>query len=102
MINMALVDNIVSSEEYEVILNFILNNSNFDDHIKVKLLKALKRRRPVKSDIPVDKYNEKEKKRLLAEVERVAKADKLGILKKREALEALEESLELSSGYRKT
>ena len=100
MINMALVDNIVSSEEYEVILNFILNNSNFDDHIKIILLKALKRRRPVKSDIPVDKYNEKEKKRLLAEVKRVAKADKLDTLKKSEALIALEESLKPNLRHR--
>ena len=43
--------------------------------------------------MPVATYNEKEKKRLLAEVERVVKADKLDTLKKREALKALEESL---------
>ena len=96
MINMALVDNVVSIEEHEVILNFILNNSNFDNRIKVILLKTLKNKRPVKTDIPVDIYNEKEKKRLLAEVERVAKADKLDTLKKREALKALEESLYLT------
>ena len=101
MINMALVDDIVSSEEYEVVLNFILNNPKFDDRIKAILLKALQRKRPVKTTISPDTYEDKEKKRLLAEVERVAKADKLGILKKREALEALEELLEPASGYRK-
>jgi len=100
MINMALVDNVVSSEEYEVILNFILNNSNFDDRIKIILLKALRRKRPVKIEIPVATYNEKEKKRLIAEVGRVAKADKLEILKKREALKSLEESLKPNSKHR--
>jgi hypothetical protein len=97
MINMALVDNVVSIEEYDVILKFILNNSNFDDRIKVILLKVLKRKRPIKTDIPVDIYNEKEKKRLLSEVKRVAKADKLDTLKKREALIALGKLLELTT-----
>lgn len=100
MINMALVDNVVSSEEYEIILNFILNNSKFDDRIKIILLKALKRKRPVKTAFSLDAYNDKEKKRLLAEVERVAKADKLETLKKREALKALEESLKPNSRHR--
>lgn len=98
MINMALVDNVVSSEEYEIVLNFILNNSNFDDRIKIILLKALKRKRKVKTNISENTYNEKEKKRLLAEVKRVAKADKLDTLKKHEALKALEESLKMTSG----
>jgi len=101
MINMAIVDNVVSSEEYEVILNFILNNTKFDDWIKVTLLKALQHKRPVKNTFSLDTYNDKEKKRLLAEVERVAKADKLDTLKKRNALIALEESLKVTSGYRK-
>ena len=97
MINMAIVDNVVSSEEYEIILNFILNNNKFDDWIKVTLLKALQRKRPMKTDMPVATYNEKDKKRLIAEVERVVNADKLDTLKKREALIALEESLELTN-----
>lgn len=100
MINMAVVDGVVSQEEYEVILNFILQNHRVDDQIKVTLLRALLRKRSVKSTLPFDAYEDKEKKRLLTEVERVAKADKLGILKKREALKVLEESLTLTSGYR--
>ncbi len=100
MINMAVIDGVVSQEEYEVILNFILYNPRLDDQMKVTLLRALLRKRPVKSAISPDTYDDKEKKRLLAEVERVAKADKLGILKKREALRSLEESLALTSEYR--
>ena len=100
MINMAVVDKVVSQEEYDVILDFVLNNSKLDDSLKVTLLKALLKKHPMKSAALPDGYGEKEKKRLLTEVERVAKADKLGILKKREALKTLEESLELVSGYR--
>ncbi len=100
MINMAAIDGVVTQEEYEIVLDFILNNPRLDDQVKVTLLKALLRKRPMKADILPDIYEDKERKRLLAEVERVAKADKLGILKKREALKALEESLELQSSYR--
>lgn len=100
MINMAVIDGVVSREEYEVILNFILQNSQLDDQTKITLFRALLRKRPVKSTLPFDAYEDKEKKRVLTEVERVAKADKLGILKKREALKALEESLALTSEYR--
>ena len=100
MINMAVVDNNVSSEEYEIVMNFILKNSNFDDRVKVSLLKALARKHPVSVALPPEPYDEKDKKRLLMEVERVAKADKLGLLKKRERLENLEDTLGLSSGLR--
>lgn len=101
MINMAFVDNVVSSEEYGVVLNFILNNSKFDDRIKVALLKTLQCKRPVKTEFSPDIYNNKEQKRLLKEVERVAKADKLETLKKREALKALEEMLNPNSRHMK-
>ena len=101
MINMASVDDVVSSEEYEVILNFILNNPKFDDWVKIVLLKALQRKRIVKITIPTDTLDDKDKKRMLAEVGRVAKADKLSVLKKREALKALEESLYLTPVVRK-
>ena len=100
MINMAVIDGIVSAEEYEVILDFILQNPQLDDQRKVTLLKALLRKRPLKSAVSFEMDDEKAKKRLLAEVERVAKADQLGILKKREALKSLEESLALTSAYR--
>ena len=100
MINMAVIDDVVSQDEYNVILNFILKNSHFDDRVKITLLQALQRKKPVKAvEIP-EGYRDKEKKRLLAEVERVAKADSFGILKKREALKTLEDSLELTSSYR--
>ncbi len=100
MINMAIADNLVSQEEYEVILEFVLNNSHFSDLLKVMLLKTLLRKRPVKSELSIERYTEKERKRILTEVERVAKADKFGILKKREALKTLEETLQLTSQYR--
>jgi len=100
MINMAFVDNVVSSEAYEVVLNFILNNTKFDDWVKVTLLKTLQQKCPVKTTFSLDTYNDKEKKRLLAEVERVAKSDKLESLKKRDALKSLEESLKPNSRNR--
>ncbi len=100
MINMAIIDGVVSQEEYEVLLPFILKNPRLDEPIKITLLKALLRKHPVKSAALPEGYDNKEKKRLLAEVERVAKADKLGILKKQDALKALEESLNLESEYR--
>ncbi|GAK55700.1 hypothetical protein U27_02657 [Candidatus Vecturithrix granuli] len=100
MINMAIADNIVSQEEYEVILEFVLNNPRFSSQLKVTLLKALLRKRLVKSEISLEVHDEKERKRILTEVERVAKADKFGILKKREALRTLEEALQLTSEYR--
>ena len=99
MINMACVDNVVSSEAYEVVLNFILNNSKFDDWVKVTLLKTLQNKRPVKSTCAFDTYNDQEKKRLLAEVERVVKADKPETLKKRNALKSLKKLLMSSSRY---
>lgn len=99
MINMAFVDTVVSSEAYEVVLNFILNNTKFDDWVKVALLKTLQNKRPVKTTCSLDTYNDKEKKRLLAEVERVAKADKPETLKKRDALKSLEESLKPNSRH---
>jgi hypothetical protein len=100
MINMAVLDNVVSQEEYETVLHFVLNNPHLSEQIKVTLLKALLRKRPVKT-LPVPStFSEKEKRRLLSQVERVAKADKLSILKKREALKALETSLNLESSYR--
>ena len=100
MINMAISDGMVSQEEYDVLLDFIANNTRLDDQIKVTLLKALLRKRTIKSGFPPDMYDEKARKRLLAEVERVAKADTFGLLKKREALKALEESLAVTSEYR--
>ncbi len=71
MINMAIADNLVSQEEYEVILEFVLNNSHFSDLLKVMLLKTLLRKRPVKSELSIE-YTEKERKRILTEVEHVA------------------------------
>lgn len=100
MINMAISDGTVSQQEYEVILDFILNNSRLDEHIKLTLMKALQRKRPTKPTIPLDTYDEKDKKRLLAEVERVAKADTFGLLKKQDALKTIETSLALPSEYR--
>lgn len=100
MINMAISDGVVSQEEYDVLLDFIIKNNRLDDQIKVTLMQALLRKRVVKSEFPPDIYDEKARKRLLAEVERVAKADKFGLLKKREALKNLEESLAMTSEYR--
>lgn len=100
MISMAVADGVVSQEEYEVILNFVLNNGKLEDDMKVTLLKALLRKKPVKAEITPDTFDEKDKQRLLEEVERVAKADKLGMLKKREALKAIETSLNVESGLR--
>ncbi len=100
MINMAVADGIVSQEEYSVILNFVLNNSRFDDRVKITLLQALQHKKPVKTTEIPGGYSDKDKQRLLTEVERVAKADRFGILKKREALKLLEESLDVISSYR--
>lgn len=100
MINMAVNDGVVSQEECEVILNFVLHNPRLDDQIKVTLLKTLLRKRSVKTTISPELYDDKERKRLLAEVERVAKADTFGLLKKQEALKTLEKSLALTSEYR--
>lgn len=100
MINMAVADNIVSPEEYEVILEFVLNKSHLSDQLKVIILKALLRKHAVKTEISTEAHDEKERKRLLSEVERVAKADKFGILKKREALKTLEDALQVTSEYR--
>lgn len=100
MINLAVADKVVSAEEYDVLLSYILNSSRFDDALKVTLLKAALRKQPLKSMLEPDKLDEKEKKRVLTEVERVAKADTLGAIKKREALQALEEALSVTSGYR--
>ncbi len=100
MINMAVADQVVSAEEYDVLLSFVLNSNKLDDMVKVTLLKALQRKQTMKSPLELEKLDEKERKRFLTEVERVAKADKLGVLKKRDALKALEDSLSLTSGYR--
>ncbi len=100
MINMAVADGDVSQKEYEILLDFILNNHRLDDQLKVTLMKSVMRKRPTKSTLSADSYDAKDKRRLLAEVEKVAKADNLGLLKKREALKALEESLAVTSGYR--
>ena len=100
MINMAVADKVVSAEEYEVLLSFILNSSKLDDMVKVTLLKALLRKQAMKLPMELDALDEKERKRFLTEVERVAKADKLGVLKKRDALKTLEDSLSLTSDYR--
>ena len=100
MINMALADGDVSQKEYEILLDFILGNPRLDDQMKVMLMKAVMRKRATKSTRSADMYDDKEKRRLLAEVEKVAKADNLGLLKKREALKALEESLAVTSAYR--
>lgn len=100
MINMAVADQTVSAQEYEVLLSFILNSNKFDDMVKVTLLKALLRKQTMKSPLELDSLDEKERKRFLMEVERVAKADKLGVLKKLDALKTLEDALSLTSGYR--
>jgi len=100
MINMAVSDGEVSQKEYEVLLDFILTNPRLDDQLKVTLLKAVMRKRPAKSTLSADIYDAKDKRRLLTEVERVAKADNLGLLKKREALKALEKTLAVTSEYR--
>ena len=101
MINMAVSDGVVSPAESDVALDFILNNSRFDDRVKVTLVKALWRKHPVKPVALPEGYTEKDKQRLLEHVERIAKADKSGLLKKREALHALEDSLQVPSSYRK-
>jgi len=100
MINMAVADKVVSAEEYEVLLSFILNSNKLDDMVKVTLLKALLRKQAMKLPMELDALDEKERKRFLMEVERVAKADKLGVLKKRDALKTLEDALSLTSDYR--
>lgn len=100
MINMAVSDGSVSQQEYEILLEFILSNPRLDDQLKVTLLKALMRKRATKSTLSTDMYEAKEKRRLLTEVERVAKADNLGLLKKQEALKTLEDSLNVTSEYR--
>ncbi len=100
MINMAVADGEVSQKEYEILLDFILGNPRLDDQMKVMLMKAVTRKRSTKTTRSADMYDDKEKRRLLAEVEKVAKADNLGLLKKREALKALEESLAVTSAYR--
>lgn len=100
MINMALADGDVSQKEYEILLDFILGNPRLDDQLKVMLMKAVMRKRSTKTTRSADMYGDKEKRRLLAEVEKVAKADNLGLLKKREALKALEEALAVTSAYR--
>jgi uncharacterized membrane protein YebE (DUF533 family) len=100
MINMAITDGVVSQEEYDITLDFILSNPHLTDPLKITLVKALARKKPLKSEAPLDTYDDKQKKRLLTQVERVAKADKLGLLKKRDALKELESRVGMTSEYR--
>ena len=62
MINMAVADHIVSQEEYELILEFVLHNAHFSDQLKVTLLKALLRKQPVKTDISTETHDEERAK----------------------------------------
>ncbi|PID59059.1 hypothetical protein CSB45_01230 [candidate division KSB3 bacterium] len=101
MINMAVVDRHVSSEEYQLILSFVLKNPHFDNQVKVALLKALQLKRPLSATLPPEPYTDADKSRLMKKVESVAKADQLSLLKKQEHLKQLEQTLAVTSGLRK-
>jgi len=100
MINMALADGVVTSREYEIILEYILKNAALDDPLKMNLLRFLLGKKPVSYDVMGVNYEKGDKARLLRQVEKVARADELNLSRKMELLSRLEERLGVSSKYR--
>ncbi|HWP47647.1 MAG TPA: hypothetical protein VNM22_10840 [Candidatus Limnocylindrales bacterium] len=99
MINMAVADGLVTSQEYETLLAYILKNTELNDSLKVSLLRSLLAKKPASYDLTV--VSEKgDKARLLRQVEKVAQADEMNLTKKMERLRNLEERLGVSSKYR--
>lgn len=98
MINMAVSDGLVTSQEYETILTYILKNTELNDSLKISLLRSLLSKKPTSYDLTC--VSEKgDKARLLRQVEKVARADEMNLTKKMELLRNLEERLGVSSKY---
>jgi hypothetical protein len=98
MINMAVSDGLVTSQEYETILTYILKNTELNDSLKISLLRSLLSKKPTSYDLAC--VSEKgDKARLLRQVEKVARADEMNLTKKMELLRNLEERLGVSSKY---
>jgi hypothetical protein len=100
MINMAISDGTVTPQEYELVLEYVLKNSVFDDSLKVGLLHALLSKKPVSYDQTQIYYDKDDKVKLLRQVEKIARADTFNLSKKLELLRKLEERLGVSSKYR--
>lgn len=93
MINMALVGGEVSTAEYEEILSFILGSKKLDSKDKMDLIRLLANKKPFKSaDLSV-LDNEKARRLLIRQMEKLASLDEQGAEKKGEYLEKFKKKL---------
>jgi len=97
MVDMAHMHKDISKETYAMVLDHVLNEAGLSDGIRVTVLRALAESEPKGIFVPKGVYTEKQKKRLLEKVNRVAAADGELSPEKRSRLDALARTLEILS-----
>ena len=97
MVDMAHTHKDLSKETYAMVLDHVLNKARFGDGLRVIVLRALAVTGPKGIFVPKGVYTEKQKKRLLEKVNRVAAADGELSPESRSRLDALARTLEAIS-----
>ncbi len=97
MVDMARAHEDISKEAHAMVLDHVLNKSRLSDGLRVTVLRALMANGPRDMFVPKGVYTEKQKKRLLENVNRVAAAGGELSPESRSRLEALARALEIGS-----
>ena len=93
MVDMAHAHENISKEAHAMVVDHVLNKSRLSDGLRVTVLRALMAKGPHDMFVPKGVYTEKQKKRLLENVNRVAAAGGKLSPESRSRLEALERAL---------
>ena len=93
MLDMAQTEKDLSRETYAILLDHVLNKARLSDSVKVSILRALTLKGPKEGFHPKGVYTEKQQKRLLDNVKRVAAAGGGLSPENRTRIDALEKAL---------
>jgi hypothetical protein len=97
MVDMARAHENISKEAHEMVLDHVLNKARLSDGLRVTVLRALMANGPQDMFVPKGVYTEKQKKRILENVNRVAAAGGGLSPESRSRLQALTRALEIGS-----
>ena len=77
MIDKALSDEVITNDQYEIILNYVLNETKLNDLTKVNILKALSLKKQTKHNVDFSEYTDSQKEKLLFHVTQIADASEV-------------------------
>jgi len=97
MVDMAHTHEDMSKEAHAMVMDHVLNKSRLSDGLRVTVLRALMAKGAHDRFVPKGVYTEKQKKRILENVKRVATAGGELSPESRSRLEALAGALEIGS-----